>query len=57
MKHSNHSGFSPVYANGKYAQKSNTKHDNYGTDTFKYAKKVARHASKTKLKTTDLTDL
>ena len=57
MSQSNHSGFSPVYTNGKYANKTCTKYGNYGSDTYNRAKKAARHAGKKYLKNIDISSL
>ena len=46
----NKTGFSPVYATGKKPAKNCSKHDNYGTDTFRYAKKALRKQNKQDLK-------
>lgn len=57
MQHNNHTGISPVYTEGKYAEKTCTKYGNYGTDTFKRAKKSARREGKKDLKNINLKDL
>lgn len=57
MKQITHTGFSPVYTSGKYAEKTSTKNGNYGTDTFTRAKRATRHKDKQDLKRVNLSNL